>query len=464
MLTRSPRVGLLPHLLRLYDEIGLPLRTGLQPFLEQVATRLSRQGLEVTTAPICCVRDEFQQAIDIFAAEDVDLIVSLHLSYSPSLESVDLLAATDTPLLLLDTTVDFSFDQDTAPERILYNHGIHGVQDLACMLRRRGREYHVVAGAPTDALFSRAADIARGAAAARLMHGVRALRIGRPFEGMGDFAVDPSVLASRFGMQILERTLDDLAAEVEQVTDDAIDAETARDHETFACEAPADVHRRSVRVGLGLRRLLERESIDAFSLVFLEFDRAEGPVDTVPFLEVSKAMARGVGYGGEGDVLTAALVGALSRTFERTTFCEMFCPDWAGGTVFLSHMGEINPSVAATTPRLIEKDYTLSPTGNPAYLTCAPAPGPAVLVNLAPGPDDAFDLILAPVTVEGDTRHPEMRDQLRGWIRPRVPLDAFLERYSYAGGTHHCALVLGEALEGLMAFAEFAGLDCQVIA
>jgi L-arabinose isomerase len=26
----------------------------------------------------------------------------------------------------------------------------------------------------------------------------------------------------------------------------------------------------------------------------------------MPFLEASKAMARGIGYGGEGDVLTAA--------------------------------------------------------------------------------------------------------------------------------------------------------------
>jgi hypothetical protein len=34
----------------------------------------------------------------------------------------------------------------------------------------------------------------------------------------------------------------------------------------------------------------------------------------MPFLEASKAMARGIGYGGEGDVLTAAFLrGSASR-------------------------------------------------------------------------------------------------------------------------------------------------------
>ncbi|MDZ7837486.1 MAG: hypothetical protein U5N58_05810 [Actinomycetota bacterium] len=39
---------------------------------------------------------------------------------------------------------------------------------------------------------------------------------------------------------------------------------------------------------------------------------------TIPFLEASKAMARGTGYAGEGDIITAALVGALLSLYPES--------------------------------------------------------------------------------------------------------------------------------------------------
>jgi L-arabinose isomerase len=233
----------------------------------------------------------------------------------------------------------------------------------------------------------------------------------------------------------------------------------AEDRTRFRCELPRECHERSVRVGLGLRRVIERNGGNAFSMNFLAFDSADGPVNTVPFLEASKAMARGVGYAGEGDVLTAALVGALASAFGRTTFTEIFCPDWRGNSLFLSHMGEICPDVLAGRPRVSEKPYKFSAALNPAVLTGRMQPGPAVFVNLVPGPSDTFSLIAAPVEVLADSARKAMDGVVRGWIRPPCSLPAFLEAYSRHGGTHHSALVLGERTEAVLAFARFAGLD-----
>jgi len=220
-----------------------------------------------------------------------------------------------------------------------------------------------------------------------------------------------------------------------------------------------------VRVGLGLRKILDDGGFKALSVNFQAFTTCERPADTMPFLEISKAMARGVGYGGEGDVLTASLVGALARAFGAVTFTEIFCADWAGDSLFLSHMGEINPAVAGEKPRVISKPFFLGGACDPAVLTCAARPGPAVFVNLAPGPDDSFTLIVAPVEVlaEDDTVDPAMRDAIRIWVRPRGGVAPFLEAYSRAGGTHHSALVLGEHLESIRAFGRMIGLQTQEI-
>ena len=461
---RKPRVGLLPLYLKLYDDCRPEMRCGFDGFLEQVQSGLAGHGLDVTPAPICRTSEEFAAAVGQMEAMDVDVIATLHLAYSPSLESADVLAGTDRPLLLLDTTMDYDFGLDVDPARLLYNHGIHGVQDLACMLRRRRRAYEIVAGHVTESdVLLRAADVARAAYGARCLRGCKALRIGESFHGMGDFAVAADVLQAKLGISIEQIAPADLAGAVAEVTDEMVAEEIERDRARFDADVDDAVHRRSVRVGLGLRRRLESGGYDAFSMNFLAFDSPEGPVDTVPFLEASKAMERGIGYAGEGDVLTAALVGALIRGFGRATFTEIFCPDWKGDALFLSHMGEINPSVAAGKPRLLEKDFPYTAAANPAFLACAIDSGEAVLVNLAPGPDETFRLIVAPVEVLGDGTHPGMRESLRAWIRPRCGVAEFLERYSGLGGTHHSALVLGCHGEGLSAFARFAGLACRVV-
>jgi L-arabinose isomerase len=435
-----------------------------EAFLREVDAALTDAGLCITTSAVCRQREECTRALAGFHEAGIDLLVTLHLAYSPSLESSSLLASAEWPLLLLDTTPDAAFGLDTPPERIMYNHGIHGVQDLATMLRRRKKDYFVVAGHLSEpTVLHRTAAIARAACAARALHHTRALRIGPAFVGMGDFAVRPEVLRDKLHVSVDEIAVDALLHDAEAVTEDEVAQEMARDLEAYDADVDPEVHRRSVRLGLGIRRYLERGDYRAFSMNFGAFDRGEGPLATVPFLECCKAMARGIGYAGEGDVLTAALVGALQTGFGGTSFTEMFCPDWQGNAVFLSHMGEFNPALAAAKPRLFEKPYPFSETHNPASLTCAPRPGPATLVNLAPGPDESFRLIIAPVEVLGDATDPGMRDSMRGWIRSPLPVAPFLEAYSQLGGTHHSALMLGHHTEALLAFARMTGMEGCVI-
>jgi L-arabinose isomerase len=262
------------------------------------------------------------------------------------------------------------------------------------------------------------------------------------------------------GVTVKQVGIKELAVSVKKVAEKDVKAEVSLDRKRFVCDLPEAVHARSARVCLGLRRMLEAGGYNAFSMNFLAFQSRSGPVDTVPFLEASKAMARGLGYSGEGDVLTAALVHALSAGFGKTTFTEIFCPDWKGDSLFLSHMGEFNPECAARKPRLFEKPFPFTPAQNPAVLTGPLAPGPAVFVNLAPGPRNTFGLLVAPVEVLGDATHKAMQNVIRGWIRPTCGIAKFLAAYSQHGGTHHSALVLGERAAAIESFAAFAGLGC----
>lgn len=464
-MNRKPKAGLLPLYLKLYDDTRPQIRKDFDGFLHQIAAGLRSRGIDVDAASVCRVEDEFRKAVAGFERAGVDAILTVHLAYSPSLESIGALAGTDLPIVILDTTMDAAFDQTVAPARIMYNHGVHGVMDLACMLRRRKKTFDIVAGHVGDRrVLDRAADAVRGAVAARWFRTTRALRIGESFQGMGDFAVDGAVMKRRLGIAVEQIGIRELGAYVRRVTAAEVKVEVAADRKAFDCRVPLVVHEASVRVALGVRKKLEAGGFRAFSMNFLAFDTARGPVDRVPFIEASKGMARGIGYAGEGDVLTAAMVGALIRGFGDATFTEIFCPDWKGNSLFLSHMGEVNPRVAAAKPLMKEYKFTFTPAANPAVITCAPRPGPGVFVDLAPGPDERFTLIVAPVTILKDTKREDLKGSVRGWIRPvSCKVSDFLEAYGRAGGTHHSALVLGEKAGGILAFARMAGLETCVI-
>ena len=463
-MNHSAKIGLLPLYLALYDKTDPGRRGRFGPFLSQIASAFERAEVDVVRADICCVQPEFRRAVERFERESVELIVAVHLAYSPSLESADALAASPLPLLFLDTTMDYAFGPDVDPSRISYNHGIHGVQDLASVLRKRGKPFEIVAGHVTESdVLDMAVNIALAAHAARLFRTTKALRIGAPFAGMGDFAVPDDLMKEVLGITVHQIMPDVLAAEIATLSKAEIDAERTEDCERFDVVADEAVHRRSLQVSLALRRLLDRGNYTAFSMNFLAFDSSEGPVNTPPFLEASKAMARSTGYGGEGDVLTASLVGALAGSFGGTSFTEIFCPDWKENSIFLSHMGEINPLVVAGRPRLIELDFPYTNALNPAVAVGGFAPGAATLVNLAPGPNDTFGLIAAAVEVLEEPAVTTMGDCIRGWIRPDCPLAIFLEEYSRWGGTHHSALVYGHRVAEIEAYARFAGLQMHVV-
>lgn len=460
----NPKIGLLPLYLELYDRVLPQMRHRIEKFYDAIASELEDRGLDVLTTPICRLRPEVEAAVKSFEHANADGIVTLHLAYSPSLESAPVAAASRLPLFVLDTTPTHSYGPDQDPEELLYNHGIHGVQDFCNLLIREGKSFSIVAGHWVE---SHVLDeVATWARAARLASNIRRARvglIGRQFAGMADFQVPFSVLKSTIGMEIVEADMSELQSFVPAEDEPTVEAEMASDLAQFSAPAlDASAHRATTQACLAVRRWMEQEKLTAFTMNFEDIDRTTG-IPTVPFLEASKAMARGQGYAGEGDVLTAGFVGALASIFDETTFTEMFCPDWADNTILLSHMGELNLNLTDGKPLLVKKSMPWVDTDPPVVVVGRFKGGEATFANLAPAPCDGYRLIIAPVTVleiDGDDR---MLDSVRGWFRPALRVEDFLAEYSMLGGTHHAALVYGDVAEELSYLGSIMGWDTTIL-
>jgi len=436
------KIGLLPFYLKLYTEICPEKNDEMDAFVRKIGLEYEERAIEVFVAPICKEKDEFQSAISQFEKDDVDAIVTLHLAYSPSLESIDAIAGTELPVIILDTTPDFNFGFDQTIDKVMYNHGIHGVQDFCNLLVRRDKNFILETGHwEKSDIIDRTVLSIYGCKAARNMKNARVGIIGEPFDGMGDFAISFDVLKKEIGMEVVSANSEQIAEMMPKIDSAEVKAEMEKDLKDFqhSTSLSNEELALSEAAGLGVRKWIEQQKLTAMTVNFQSITGAPG-LPVTPFLEASKAMSRGIGYAGEGDVMTAALCGALIQIIPETTFTEMFCPDWEGNKIFMSHMGEINTAVVSGSPILETRPYPFSAAAEPVIAAGCLKQGTAHLINLAPGPNDTFTLIIAPVEVCNTAGNEAINSGIRGWIKPKMPIVDFLKQYSLNGGTHHSVL------------------------
>ncbi len=464
--SQMKKIGLLPLYLKLYDETCAFMRPKIESFRDTIVKQLENRGLNMVCAPICRRKEEFSAAVKNLEEANVSAIVTLHLSYSPSLECIDTLLETKLPLVVLDTTESYAFDSSVSSDEILYNHGIHGVQDMCNLLKRHKKPYAIFAGhyEQSDVL-DRVAAYCRGTQIASTFRSSRVGMVGEPFCGMGDFFVPFEELAERFDMEIVQYDHQTAKKRIDGISRQEIDRERRIDEEIFIWDpSVSDVlYDRTAKVSLALRKWVDEQKLTAFSVNFLETAGGNPGLPVMPFTECCKAMVRGIGYAGEGDVLTAALCGALLQFFPETTFMEMFCPDWKGDSIFLSHMGELNYRICNGKPRLTEMIFPYTSAENPTVAYGTFRAGTSVIVNLAPCADGRFTLILALGEMLKVSSENNMEESVNGWFKPRQALPDFLESYSRAGGTHHSVMIYANCLPELVSFAEAMDFDCVII-
>lgn len=460
---KNVKFGYLPLYIKLYDDTGTN-REPMEAYMRSIVQMLRAEGLDIALAPVCRVKEEFEQAIDMFLEQDVAAIITQHLAYSPSLESIDALKRAGVPIIVLDTTPDYELvDRAGYYNGIGKNHGIHGVQDMCNLLRRNDVQYFLCTGHVLhSSVLAQVIGKCRSAAMAQAFKRARVGAVGKPFKGMGDFLIEDEEYKRTIGANVFRMSEKEIVEFLHKVSEEDIDQEIALDNKRFHVDIKnVEAYRLATKAGLAVRKWADAMALNALTINFLSLDECGLP--KMPFVECSKSMTRGLGYAGEGDVLTAGLVGALRSVYNDTTFVEMFCPDWKEDIILLNHMGEGNLDLSAWKPSLVDKPFIYNSCGD----TVAPAfcyrPGKAVWVNLAPS-KEGFCFIVSDVEmVDKGLEDGAYRNVIQGWMKPGMKLPAFLSAYSDLGGTHHSAMVYNANINDIRNFGKMMNFEVHVI-
>jgi L-arabinose isomerase len=303
----------------------------------------------------------------------------------------------------------------------------------------------------------------KAACAARSLAGSRAGSIGGSFDGMGDFLIDDDTLLSRFGVSAVYPKAGELDALRASVTDAEVEAEMKENSELFYEIEPVDAeaHAETARNCIAVRKFIENNDLDAFTINFRKIGGDSG-INAMPFIEACKAMARGIGYAGEGDILTASLVGALLKSYSGTAFAEIFCPDWKNDSLLISHMGEYNLALTKGKPGMKKINFIYGEnTLDPVVSYGCYRPGQAVFINLYKS-EEGYKLFISPIEML-DVPEKAFEFKVRGWFKPSVPMPEFLEKLSNAGATHHSAIIYDSNVDEMKYFASLLGLPTVVV-
>lgn len=456
---KKVKIGFLPLYVKLYDDGSPNMRLRIDAFAKEIFDLLNaRDDVEVVKSDICRLESEFANAVNYFEEEKVDSIVTLHLAYSPSLESEKILKNTNIPIVVLDTTPNYAFTDDEDASAISYNHGIHGVQDMCNLLIRNDKKFFVEAGHYSESdVIERVVKRVKGIKAAKNFRNAKVGTIGGEFAGMGDFRVVDGVF-EEIGIKSVALTSDDAKEYASQITNEEIEALIAQDKEKYVVsdKIPEEFLYNNLRGNLAVRKWIEEKELTAFTANFLTIGKDFG-LYGMPFAEVNRAMERGIGYAGEGDILTSALVGAFMGVSDEASFIEMFCPDWKNNLIFISHMGEMNTALTAGKAKFMIKPMVYSDIDT-TWLCGTYKEGKATLVDLAPLANGKFRLIVSFVYM----KVPECKkfhSSTCGWFEPDKNVADFLANYSRLGGTHHLMLMYGDMRKVAETFAEYMGYE-----
>ncbi len=460
-----PRIGLVGIMQELYDDMLPGIGERQEAYAREVAAALAAVA-EVRVAAPVKNRQGVEDAVREFERADVDGLLVVMLTYGPAMRVARVLAETKLPVCLANVQPVPAITHDWDMSDLTYNQGIHGAQDTANAMVRARRPFHVVTDDWQSPSFEQAvARWARAAAAVTRWRQLKVAILGYAMNGMGDIRVDVHTLLRTLGPQVDALAPGELVRAAAAVEADAVAGLLREEDELFEIDPRlgADEREDHARMQLGLEKILLNGGYGAYSTHFGAVAE-DGRFARLPLAAASSLMAKGYGYGAEGDGLTAALMSAAQTLIGETQFTEMYAMDFPRDAFLMSHMGEGNWALARDDRpvKLIKRSLGIGGLEDPPTFLFQYRVGTVTLATLVALGDERFRLLVSEGEILDTDELPGL-EMPYGFFRPDSGVRSCADGWLRAGGPHHQVLNLGRRAEEWRLFGEAAGIEVVLV-
>jgi L-arabinose isomerase len=401
----------------------------------------------------------------------IGLICWMH-TFSPAQMWIHGLKSLTKPFLHLHTQHNRDIPWDTIDMDFMnLNQSAHGDREFGFICTRMGIDRHVITGHWKDpGVVGETGDWVRAALGRDESLSLKIARFG---DNMRDVAVtegDKVEARMKLGWSVYGYGVGELAAAIGSVSGSRTDrlVEEYRDLYAMADDLFTDSRNKAriaeaARIELGLEDFLVQGGFRAFTTTFEDLHG----LNQLPGLPVQRLMARGYGFGAEGDWKTSALVRCMkvmSADMEGgTSFMEDYTYhlDPSGMKVLGAHMLEVCPSIASSRPALEIHPLSIGRKDDPPRLVFPVSTGRAINATLL-DMGNRFRMLVNTVTSVESPDLPKLPVARALWV-PDPDLSTSATAWILAGGAHHTGFSLSLRPEHIEHLSSMLGIEYLLI-
>lgn len=403
--------------------------------------------------------------------EEVAGVITWMHTFSPAKMWIRGTKLLQKPLLHLATQYNESIPWKTIDMDFMnLNQSAHGDREYGFINARLNKQNKIVVGYwKRPEIQKEIADWMDVAVAYNESFGIKVARFGDNMRNVGVTEGDKVEAQIQFGWTVDYFGIGDLVQVIDRVSDEEVDQlfEEYKELYTFDYgdyeEKTWEEHVKvQAQQEIGIRRFLEEGGYNAFTT---NFEDLYG-MKQLPGLAVQRLMAEGYGFAGEGDWKTAA-IDRLLKIMARgkdTGFMEDYTYELASGqeAILESHMMEVDPTLAATKPRIVVSPLSMGDREDPARLVFDGKTGEGVVVSMADFGTHYKLLINEVEAFEPTTEAPNLPVARVLW-KTKPNFHEGVHSWIQAGGGHHTVVSLNLTTDQIETWAKLVELETVVI-
>ncbi len=460
MQNNKPKIGILGIMQELYDGMYPDITQKQENYTKEVMAQF-KDDIDFIFPKAARNRQDIEEVVRQFNQEnDVEAIMIIMLTYSPGLRIVNAFKDNKLPVLLANiqplSTIDESWDMS----HLTFNQGIHGAQDTANALLHLEVPFIAVTDEwKSPAFKQKLMDFSYAARAYKNLHKTRIAAFGQ-MPGMGDILFDPHHFMRHIGPQIDHCNIGVIHRILEQVSDKEVAEVIAENEANFEIDEniSREAHEWAAKLQVAIHKFLDANGYKAWNMYFDQIG-IDGRFKQIHMMAASNLMAKGYGYGAEGDSLSTSLMCAGFDIGENPHFTEMYAMDFEEDSILQSHMGEGNWKVARKDkkPKLIDRPLGIGGLDNPPTVLFQIQPGQATLASLV-STGKGYRLVVSYGEILDTTELPKL-EMPYGHYRPHNGIQKCMDGWLKNGGTHHQVMHLTDMRERWEIFCELSAVE-----